>query len=151
MMCCSPGSDCFEWVKTIAPVIVTVIFGAIAGAITWRRYKVAQAKLKLDLFERRYKIFEELRTLHTNYHMPTPFDNFKPEAAFLFGKRKAYIDELADNWSELHRLELGEESPGPDNRKNAARKSELNRYFNDAINSGVMDRFSPFLDFANWK
>jgi hypothetical protein len=57
-MCCSPGSICFEMLKGVPAAVVTLIIGGIAGAVTWRQYKVAQAKLKLDLFERRFKIFQ---------------------------------------------------------------------------------------------
>jgi hypothetical protein len=162
-MCCSPGSDCFEWVKTIAPVIVTVIFGAIAGAITWRQYQVAKAKLKLDLFEKRYAIFHKVWEICSQtfaygardvksfgqFSMTTPFNEFRPEAAFLFGKKiEAYIDELSKHWAQLRAHEGLNEV---DTAINAEKAAALQNYFLDQANSGVKDRFSPFLDFANWK
>jgi hypothetical protein len=40
-----------------------VVIGGIAGYIAWRQYKVAHAKLKLDLFDRRFVIAHWARVL----------------------------------------------------------------------------------------
>lgn len=160
MDCCSPGSDCFEWIKTIAPVIVTVIFGGIAGAITWRQYKVAHAKLKLDLFERRFKIFHQtwvavsdtaINGIQDDEHqgMFAPLNNFGPEAAFLFGKDiEAYIDEIGSNWFELRRIQ---KPSNPKAAQDAFREAELTNWFVEQGTKGVKAKFSPYLDFSNWR
>jgi hypothetical protein len=54
---CIQGTICFELMKGIPAAIVATFAAGIAGIIAWRQYKVAKAKLNLDLFERRYKIF----------------------------------------------------------------------------------------------
>lgn len=54
-----------ELVKGVPTVLVTLLIGVIATYIAWRQCKVAKeqrriahAKLNLDLFQRRYEIFE---------------------------------------------------------------------------------------------
>ena len=161
MYCCVPGSDCFKWIKTIAPVIVTMIFGAIAIYFTRRQNKVAEAKLKLDLFERRYAIFKKVweitsatgrhgsRASQKMMNFATPFNNFRPEAAFLFGSgMQDYIDELSHNWDQLYAQEGMRDD---DKLKSDELITQLKNYFLEQASGGVKDRFSPFLDFANWK
>jgi hypothetical protein len=163
MHCCVQGSICFEMMKGVPAAFVTLIIGGIAAAITYRQYKVAQAKLKLDLFERRFKIFHltwvavsdtVIRgTRDENHGLFTPFNNFRPEAAFLFGSDiEDYVDELAHNWNELHALEVEKDDvAGKDRNKNIARSSELKNWFFEQGSKGVKARFAPYLDFANWK
>jgi hypothetical protein len=163
-MCCSPGSDCFEWIKVLAPTAVAFIFGGIAARITWKQGEVAEAKLKLDLFERRYAIFEKVWGITSEIFkygpnlsrgnglrlFGTPFNDIKPEASFLFGKEiDAYISELATKWSEYRaQVQLNDDDP----RKSAEREQAIQMYFLEQANDGhVKARFAPFLDLANWK
>jgi hypothetical protein len=163
LMSCVQGSICFEMMKGVPAGVVTLIIGGIAGVITWRQYKLAQAKLKLDLFERRYKIFHQTwdavvdtaikGTKDDNDGLFTPFTNFRPEAAFLFGKDiEDYVDELARNWNELSIVE-GDNNfmTGDQILKNIARSTELRKWFNQEGSKGVKAKFAPYLDFANWK
>jgi hypothetical protein len=162
MDCCVQGTMCFEWMKGLPTVLVALVFGGIAAGITWRQYKVAQAKLKLDLFERRFKIFHQVWEIvsatfsqgagqprFSGVGLGTPFNNFRPEAAFLFGKGiVAYIDELGKKWGQYRAHEgLRDEEAA----KNADQGKALQHYFFEQADHGVKDRFSPFLDFANWK
>jgi hypothetical protein len=45
-----------ELLKGIPSVFVTLVIGGIAAYIAYRQYKISHAKLKLDLFEKRYEI-----------------------------------------------------------------------------------------------
>jgi hypothetical protein len=54
MDCCVQGSIRFEIMKGVPAAFVALVIGLVATGIAWRQFKVAQAKLKLDLFERRY-------------------------------------------------------------------------------------------------
>jgi hypothetical protein len=164
IMRCSLGSECFEWVKTIAPVIVTVIFGAIAGAITWRQYQVAHAKLKLDLFERRYAIFSRTHALLSRANtvgamtdevaaLNNPFGSFIAEARFLFGRQiEAYLKTASANFSELWAIALRTD----DNNdvvpiQDIQRRTDLVRWFVHQSAEGAQEVFGPYLDFENWK
>jgi hypothetical protein len=157
MDCCVQGSICFEMMKGVPAAFVTLIIGAIAGLITWRQYQVAKAKLKLDLFQKRYDIFHKtwvtlsdavLRGTHEDHHgMATPFNNFLPEAAFLFGPEIAkYLDEVSTKWTELHGLGSAKNST-----ETTDRMMELEQWFFDQASEGAKKKFGKYLDFKNWK
>jgi hypothetical protein len=169
-MCCSPGSPCFEWINALGPSFVALVIGVIAARIAWTQKEVArsqkevaQAKLKLDLFERRYKIFHRTWEILSavvrdgtqekrgRYGLATPFNNFLPEAAFLFGKEiEIYLNELVKHWTELGGLEA-EKDDSADRVKNIARTTDLKNYFFEQASTGAKAEFGKYLDFANWK
>jgi hypothetical protein len=41
--------------------IATLIVGLIVGYIAWQQWQVSKAKLRLDLFDRRYKVYDATR------------------------------------------------------------------------------------------
>jgi hypothetical protein len=93
---CIQGTICFEWMKGVPAAFVTFIIGCIAARIIYNQFRVAQAKLKLDLFDKRYDVFHKTwlimsgvvhkGTRDAQYGLGTPFNNFLPQAKFLFGK-----------------------------------------------------------------
>lgn len=117
-MCCSPGTICFEWMKGMPAAVIAVAGVAITAIIAYRQYAVAKAKLKLDLFDKRYAIFQEIWEILSGVAIQgtqefkkknglyTPFNNLRPKTRFLFGSAIAdYVDELATNWTELSAFE----------------------------------------------
>ena len=50
-----------EFWKAVITVIVALIAALIAASLQYRQWKTAHDKLKLDLFERRIKVFETIR------------------------------------------------------------------------------------------
>ncbi|MDH4458704.1 MAG: hypothetical protein QE272_08395 [Nevskia sp.] len=53
-------SDLPRWVQiteAIAPPIIALVAAAIAGAISYRQWRTAKDKLKLDLFDRRLAMY----------------------------------------------------------------------------------------------
>jgi hypothetical protein len=163
MDCCFQGTICFEMMKGVPAAFVTLVIGGIAGLITYRQYKVAQAKLKLDLFERRYAIFHKTwvilsetvqgGTTEKNYGLFTPFNNFLPEAAFLFGPEiTEYLTVALRNWTWLRALEAEKNGvQGPDRVANIAKASELRTWFVEQASTGAKAMFSSYLNFENWK
>jgi hypothetical protein len=156
--CCTQGSICFELVKGLPAAVVALIIGLIAAGIAYRQYKVAQAKLKLDLFERRFVIFHKTweilsetatkGTREHNYGLATPFNNFLPEAAFLFGPDvEKYLDNTATKWTELYGIEGDTNNAA----RHAAKKAELQGWFFDQANKGVKEIFGRYLNFHKWK
>ncbi len=157
MSCCVPGTICFELIRGIPAALVALVIGAIAALIAYRQYQVAQAKLKLDLFERRFKIFSrtweilsETATQGTrvkNYGLGNPFSNFLPEAAFLFGTDvQEYLSLAVNQWIELSGIE-GE----PNAPEHAARRAELKRWFFQEASAGAKKLFGRYLNFETWK
>ena len=160
--CCAQGSICFELVKGLPTFFVTLIIGIIAAGIAYRQYAVAKAKLKLDLFERRYAIFHQTWEIlsevakngarEKNYGFGTPFNNFLPEAAFLFGKPiERYLKEAASRWAGLRAVEAETDGAGIDRAANIAKASELQNWFFEQASTGAKAQFGPYLDFENWK
>jgi hypothetical protein len=49
-------------VKGLPAAFVTLVIGLIAAGIAFRQYRIARAKFKLDLFDRRHAVF--LLVLH---------------------------------------------------------------------------------------
>jgi hypothetical protein len=149
--------------KGVPAAFVTLIIGGIAAGITLRQYYVAKAKLKLDLFDKRYSIFHQTWVLlsqavvggtrEKNYGLATPFNNFLPEAAFLFGPEiSAYLDECTKNWAELSGLQAEKsDAVGTDKQKNIARTSEVENWFFDQASKGAKAKFGKYLNFENWK
>ena len=159
-MNCTLGSICFEMAKGVPAAFVTLIIGCIAARITYNQFRVAQAKLKLDLFEKRFIIFQKVwqilsevvstGTKGRNYGLSTPFNNFMPEAQFLFGPEISdYLSVATKNWIELSGYE-SEQDDLSSRAKNAARAAQLRGWFHDEA-SDVRNKFAPYLDFQNWK
>jgi hypothetical protein len=139
-----------------APTTLVAIAVAI---IAWRQYSVAQAKLKLDLFERRYSIFEQTwkilssviisGTREKNYGLATPFNNFLPQARFLFGPDVSkYLDEASSKWAELNGLETEGIAGNPGNIEKAR---VLKNWFENQATERCKAIFDPYLSFKDWK
>jgi hypothetical protein len=161
-MDCTQGTICFELMKGLPAAFVTLVIGGIAGVITWRQYQVAKAKLSLDLFEKRFPIFQKTWEIASDVgfkgkvvitNLATPFNNYRPQVRFLFGKdMEEYIDTLSSNYVEL--TALAAETDGvqsQDRIDNIAKTSLLRKWFYEQASYGVKDKFSPFLDFEKWK
>jgi len=156
-MCCIPGTICFEWMKGMPAAVIAVAGVVITATIAYRQYAVAKAKLKLDLFDKRYAIFQEiweilsgvalLGTLEFKKRngLYTPFNNLRPKARFLFDAAIAdYVDELATHWTKLSAVEPYERP------KEAEEKARLQNWFHEQATS-MRERFGPYLNFEKWK
>ena len=67
----SCGPVCIVLVQGIPAGLVTLTVGVVGGLIAHRQATVAEAKLKLDLFEKRYPIFQEIPVAHRTPVTPT--------------------------------------------------------------------------------
>jgi hypothetical protein len=151
------------WTSDLLKGLPAGIVALIVAAISWRQYLVEKAKLKLDLFERRYAIFQQTweilsevvshGTRERNYGLATPFNNFLPQARFLFGKKIAeYLDLASSNWTELQGLESEiQDVAGDDRKKNLARGRELMKWFFEQASKGCKQLFDEYLNFERWK
>ena len=107
-----------------APVFsaVGVLFvGIFAAAIAFRQWRTAHTKLQLDLYQRRYPVFQAAHAVIHAANAPPPFLReawqalaiYRAEAEFIFDdKVKAFLDEVQSNaWQAIHKLEAGLGSP----------------------------------------
>jgi hypothetical protein len=159
IVCCGPV--CIALVQGIPTALVALTVGIVGSYIAYRQASVAKAKLKLDLFEKRYPIFQQtweimsetaLRgTRVRHYGFGNPFSNFMPQARFLFGKNvEAYLSNAVNRWAELHGYE-GEREDALAAAQHAARVAELKGWFHQQASTGLRELFDPYLDFEKWR
>jgi len=158
----SCGPVCTALVQGIPAGLVTLTVGMVAGVIAHRQAAVAKAKLKLDLFDKRYPIFEEVwkimsavvnkGTRDQNYGLFTPFNNLIPRTRFLFGPDvEAYLSEAVKKWAHLHALEAEIGGAGVRAADYAEKRRELLDWFEEQAQRGVKELFGPYLAFERWK
>ncbi len=97
---------------SIMQALTTLVLGIFAAFIAWRQWRTSQDRVVLDLFERRFQVFQELtRAIAAAFNKPNPvvsdlanFDAATEKARFLFGPevhsylvevRKHLIDVIA--------------------------------------------------------
>lgn len=162
---CAKDTLCFQIMQGIPAAMVALAIGIIGSIIAWRQYATARAKLKLDLFTRRYELFivvwdhlSHIKQLGAEVKMQNSsqqdavknFRNNIPQAGFLFGpEMERYLDEIDANHLDLWELELkvgvSELTPAQ-----AARKAELEKWFDHEART-AKDRFKSYLDLREWK
>jgi hypothetical protein len=158
-MTCGPLN--IALVQGIPAALVTLTVGIVAGLIAHRQAAVAEGKLKLDLFEKRYSIFQETweimsevvmkGTREKNYGLSHPFANFTPRARFLFGPEVAeYLSQGTRKWIDLHAFE-GERDDLAAAAQNAEQVSQLKNWFHEQASTGLKELFAPYLDFEKWR
>lgn len=142
----------------IAPGLPAALVALLVAIIAWRQYKVAKAKLNLDLFERRYQIFHRTWTLmseiakhgpkvHEMHNFSNPFSNDMPEAAFLFGpKVEQYLSNAVTQWSRFRSVDMD-----LDAAKNAEERTRLEAWFFQEASVGCKKIFGEYLNFERWK
>lgn len=144
-----------HWTTYLSPLLVPII--AIFGAfIAYRQWRTAQNKLKLDLFNRRWIIYEAVQKYLSSL-MVSGKTTPEMEFEFLTGKRGAqwlfdekvtlYLDK--ELWSKICDLgciqsELDGMPAGEERTKKIQAKRELREWFM-AQSKAVDEKFSPFL------
>jgi hypothetical protein len=97
-------------VAAIAQIITTSVVGLIAVYIAWRQWRTAHDRLILDLFERRFQVFQDLtRTVSAAVNKPhveindlADFDQATEKARFLFGPEvHGYLREVRRHLVDL--------------------------------------------------
>ncbi|WP_446326014.1 hypothetical protein [Burkholderia pseudomallei] len=159
---CEAQTICFELMKGVPAAVVTIAVAIGTGAIAWRQYHVAKAKLNLDLFEKRYELF----TLMWGYlsemtrgptqrraQLRVDFTNSIPKLEFLCGaSMTAYARFIIQQAGEFESIEFRTKENGrvvPPEDVN--RRHELMKWFWEESSEGLRRRFGEFLDFEKWR
>lgn len=74
-------SNCVRAVSALAPLIaaaVTLLVGILVAFVAYRQWRVAHEKLILDLFDKRFAVYNEAREAVRSFWTPLSFD---PRAA----------------------------------------------------------------------
>lgn len=148
-----------ELAKGLPAAFVALIIGLIAAYIAFHQYRVARDKLRLDLFERRYELYDVIWTFLSEFENShgaarQPVTNEIPKAHFLFG---AEIAEFFAEVLEMHveyRSALGRtktHEAGSEQHSSATEKvEELLMWSADEL-AGLRTRFRPYLGFQKWQ
>ena len=90
--------------------LLTPVLACVAAYIAWRQWVTANNKVKLDLFDKRYRIFAEIRTLLSGVMQNASlsldqlliFKSSVCDASFLFGSDVSlYIEDIYKHGVEL--------------------------------------------------
>lgn len=154
------GSVSFELIKVLPAALISLVLGYVAFLVQRHQANVATAKLNLDLFDRRYKIFEatwsELSNAVQNESAQmsnSSFTNLFPTAEFLFGKEiRAYMQEVSKNCTNLWMIQQKtrtNQNIVPQNLIND--QTDLTNWFFKQASDDCRGRFGPYLDFSKWR
>lgn len=160
-----PGTLSWEWAKAAPGALIPALVALAVGWVALNQYHVAKAKLNLDLFEKRLKLYELLSRLLRNrwdlINGVVVIDDDDVLAVcdrledylFLFG---ADMHDFADNVVS-HTFELCETQHDfmaarreSTEREALATKIASARHWREVQRSQLAERFQPYLDFSSW-
>ena len=119
----TPGSLVFELVKGVPAAFVALVIGLIAAGIAYRQSQIAHAKLKLDLFERRYELYALLRD-YLSRGMEVPDSHNGPDVR-RFNELRARFSDAVSQAYFLFGREIGSSSSLPGRRRgNTTRRGD---------------------------
>ena len=159
-----PSNEFPYWVsftQAVGPTIVAIVAAGIASLIQYNQWKTAKAKLAIDLFERRFVVYEATRKLvsallqktkmHDDEHRE--FINKTWHAKFLFDREFCkYIENfrfIAINLNLYH--ETYEQRMNDPDRGKIIKEhyDRLNYVMNES--QKLEERFLPYLDLSKIK
>ena len=98
-------------IQAIGPTAVAVVVGSIAGYVAYRQWRTANNRLKFDLYEKRYAVYQATKLLIEKIAihgqtLPGDIGEFHQAirgSEFLFeGKTRAYLMKLSDLAFKAH-------------------------------------------------
>jgi len=149
-------------VITILSGLLTPIIALIAVYIAYQQHRIGKKKLNLDLYERRYSVFSEVKKLLKYMNENSQIDTIEiqkfmfrtNDRKFLFDSDiTAFIEVLKDNALALshatEHLKKPEQYKGTIAEDNQT-ASRLEKWFTEAY-EGVENRFMEYLEFKKIK
>ncbi|WP_250466137.1 hypothetical protein [Caballeronia sp. GAFFF2] len=160
---CEAQSLCFELAKGFPAAAVALIVALGTGAIAWSQYRVARAKLNLDLFEKRYELFTMVWAFVSNvaaHGAPalispekTALVNSIPKIEFLFGSAIAnYVQDISSKAGTLWMIDQHKQvkiDVVPEEKIDE--HLQLLEWFTNEAMQGVRERFGVYLNFEAWR
>lgn len=141
---------------SIATTVITALIAALVCVITWRQWVTNRARLRHELFDLRYAIFEQIASF-----MVTVNQNGKAEPGaaerFLRQTKRAYfafgcdknirqlVDDIYNQATLLQVLQQSQDVPaGNASNQNADRLNTILQWFNTTFDS-LEQRFEMYL------
>ncbi len=151
-----------EWV-TGTPGFLTPLIALLAAYIAWQQYRVNRHSLRLDLYEKRFRVYAALRMLISAALANAAVTNAESqqflvdtkEAEFLFKPKVGqYLTDVYRRANELHSLSTrlaGNELPvGVKRDELVTREREVLDWFGQQP-AAAAKLFAPYLDFRKAK
>jgi len=102
--------DIMDWIKEIAGIVSSTVIAGIVAYIAYKQYRIEHQKLKLDLYDRRFKVYSATvdlirissRTVPKDYkNITDKIDNefiYHLNAAYFLLNKKAYstLDSICE-------------------------------------------------------
>ncbi len=139
-----------------ATAIATTSVAILVAIITWREWVANRARLRHELFERRYAVYEKIAAFlalvlqdgRVPQGEPEGFLRATKTAYFVFGSDagvKEFVGEIYRKALELHALEVTlDPLRGEERSKNIENQRVIQDWFMDALNS-LEARFDKYL------
>lgn len=151
----------YQPIATLIQAVFTLIVGIGVGTVAFMQWKVARDKLRLDLFDRRYKVFEAFRKYLVSA-VNKPIFDFQDEidfnigtadAEFLFGS--AVTDYFKEVRSHVGKMDTHRKSyqnlPVGDQRSRAVDAESKERLWLINQFKEMSKVFAPYLSYSNIK
>lgn len=149
-----------EWVKIITPCGTLAVAVAV-GLIGWGQWRLARNKLRLDLFDRRYKVFDATRNFASEILKTATFTNDQlfifyagtTDAEFLFGSDVVdYLTETRTRAVKMRQLQKVYENLPLGEERTKAVNAEHNEliWMNDQL-TRMTKIYRPYLGFSHIK
>ncbi|MGO9049424.1 MAG: hypothetical protein ACLP19_26065 [Xanthobacteraceae bacterium] len=147
-----------QYVQALAPAIVSVIAACIAGFIAWRQYKTAHYRLCLDMFEKRFAVYEATKnflnaaTSHGGVirrDLDALLDGLRG-AEFLFdGETRNFVMKVSDmGFKAKMARDRRELSPNHPQTDKLIVEEDILRGFQELQGAALEDKFRRYLDLS---
>jgi vacuolar-type H+-ATPase subunit I/STV1 len=155
--------DKLKAVAEIVDSLGTFIVAAIVAYIAYRQYKTDRYKVKLDLYDRRYKVFDAARQFiahviegdNVKREKIVEFTSATVESVFLFGEDvRKYLDTLLAKGARVQRLQTELDSSrlpvGEEHSKKTEEIQECLNWLTQQLHE-LKTKFRPYLGFQKLK
>ena len=142
---------------TIATAVISTILAALVALITWRQWVTNRARLRHELFDRRYAIYEQVAGFLAEVFSrgavePGAASNFLRQtkrAYFAFGCDIAVKQLVEEIYKQAILLQMLKEKesvlpPGDDLIRNIEKRGEILQWFNTTLSS-LEPHFAKYL------
>lgn len=138
--------------------VLTLLVAVLVAYIAFQQWLVSRAKLKLDLFERRLKIYEAtqqyiLQSIAAGPPEQSDFLSDIARASFLFGSDiEHYMGEVLDARAKLRAIvQHAAGNGGVVRSEDVDLNFQLNTWLGEEWGDKCRKRFAPYLDFSSWR
>ena len=144
---------------TTATAITTAAIAVLVAIITWRQWITNRARLRHELFDRRYAVYEQITGFLADVLQGGRVPEGEPEGFIRLAKKAYFVfacdSEIRDLVSEIYRkaidLHALEETLNDDHNERASniqKQREIKNWYQDTLNEAET-RFEKYLSLSH--